>query len=199
MAVPPVLDDPLRFDRSAPPAAVVIFGANGDLTRRKLMPALYRLAFERRLAPGFAVVGISRTPLSDDRIPRPHALGRREVSRRLALRRRAMGGVRARLVLPRRRSRRRRPLHCLAHTGWTPSPPTPTAGNVLFYLSTQPSYYARVAEGIGSAGLAAIRRLASHRGREALRPRPLQRPRVELAPAGRFRRARHLPHRSLPR
>ena len=41
--------DPLRFERRVPPCAVVIFGANGDLTKRKLIPALYRLAYERRL------------------------------------------------------------------------------------------------------------------------------------------------------
>src|SRR5882724_8504042 len=66
MSREPSLQDPLRFNRKTPPCAVVIFGANGDLTKRKLMPALYRLAFEGRLAPGFAVVGISRTPMSDD-------------------------------------------------------------------------------------------------------------------------------------
>ena len=49
--------DPLRFERQAPPCAVVIFGASGDLTKRKLMPALYRLAFDRRLSTGFAIVG----------------------------------------------------------------------------------------------------------------------------------------------
>src|SRR5437868_5962521 len=58
--------DPLRFERQVPECVIVIFGANGDLTKRKLLPALYRLAFDRRLAAGFAVVGISRTPLSDD-------------------------------------------------------------------------------------------------------------------------------------
>src|ERR1700738_4272117 len=57
--------DPLRFERKMPECAVVIFGANGDLTKRKLMPALYRLALERRLAPGFAVIGISRTAITD--------------------------------------------------------------------------------------------------------------------------------------
>ena len=45
---------------------MVIFGANGDLTKRKLMPALYRLAYDRRLSAGFAVVGISRTPMTDE-------------------------------------------------------------------------------------------------------------------------------------
>ena len=66
--MPPVnpFVDPLRFERRVPECVVVIFGANGDLTKRKLLPALYRLSYERRLAPGFAVLGISRTPMSDD-------------------------------------------------------------------------------------------------------------------------------------
>jgi len=49
-----------------PECAIVIFGAHGDLTKRKLMPALYRLAYERRLPSSFAIIGNSRTPLSDD-------------------------------------------------------------------------------------------------------------------------------------
>src|SRR5579875_3491902 len=60
------LQDSLRFDRRVPPCAIVIFGANGDLTKRKLLPALYRLAYERRLSPSFAVVGNSRTAMSDE-------------------------------------------------------------------------------------------------------------------------------------
>src|SRR5215475_8966059 len=58
--------DPLRFERHVPECIMVIFGANGDLTKRKLMPALYRLAWDRRLSTGFSVIGISRTSLSDD-------------------------------------------------------------------------------------------------------------------------------------
>src|SRR5208283_3246795 len=58
--------DPLRFERRVPECTVVIFGANGDLTKRKLLPALYRLAYDRRLSAGFAVVGISRTPMTDE-------------------------------------------------------------------------------------------------------------------------------------
>src|SRR5215471_12181260 len=58
--------DPMRFERRVPPCAVVIFGANGDLTKRKLLPALYRLAYERRIPPGFAVIGNSRTAMADD-------------------------------------------------------------------------------------------------------------------------------------
>src|SRR3954451_11019548 len=58
--------DHLRFERRVPECVIVIFGANGDLTKRKLLPALYRLAYDRRLPAGFAVVGSSRTPLTDD-------------------------------------------------------------------------------------------------------------------------------------
>src|ERR1700681_2260695 len=58
--------DPLRFERRAPPCAIVIFGANGDLTRRKLMPALYQLFCDGRIPPTFAVVGNSRTEMTDE-------------------------------------------------------------------------------------------------------------------------------------
>src|SRR3954469_23789645 len=43
--------DPLRFERRVPECVVVIFGANGDLTKRKLMPALYRLGHDPRPSP----------------------------------------------------------------------------------------------------------------------------------------------------
>src|SRR5271170_5534554 len=58
--------DPLRFEQRVSECAIVIFGAHGDLTKRKLLPALYRLAYERRLPASFAIIGNSRTPLSDD-------------------------------------------------------------------------------------------------------------------------------------
>jgi glucose-6-phosphate 1-dehydrogenase len=44
---------------------IVIFGASGDLTRRKLVPALYSLHRKGRLPEGVSVVGVSRTPYSD--------------------------------------------------------------------------------------------------------------------------------------
>ncbi|HEY1233505.1 MAG TPA: glucose-6-phosphate dehydrogenase [Candidatus Binatia bacterium] len=45
---------------------LVIFGASGDLTKRKLIPALYNLALENRLPERFAVVGYARSEMSDD-------------------------------------------------------------------------------------------------------------------------------------
>jgi glucose-6-phosphate 1-dehydrogenase len=45
---------------------MVIFGASGDLTKRKLMPALYKLARHQLLPAEFSVLGVSRTAMSDD-------------------------------------------------------------------------------------------------------------------------------------
>ncbi|HEX6898123.1 MAG TPA: glucose-6-phosphate dehydrogenase, partial [Thermoanaerobaculia bacterium] len=56
--------------RAAPPCAMVIFGATGDLTRRKLIPAIYNLINSGVLPDGFAVVGVGRSPLSDDEFRR---------------------------------------------------------------------------------------------------------------------------------
>jgi len=46
------------------PATIVIFGASGDLTKRKLVPALYELCRKKRLPEGTRIVGFSRTPFS---------------------------------------------------------------------------------------------------------------------------------------
>jgi glucose-6-phosphate 1-dehydrogenase len=50
----------------ADPCTMVIFGATGDLTKRKLFPALYQLAAEHLLAPGFAVLAVGREPAETD-------------------------------------------------------------------------------------------------------------------------------------
>jgi glucose-6-phosphate 1-dehydrogenase len=49
----------------APPCVVVIFGATGDLTKRKLIPSLYNLAVGGLLPEAFAVVGVGRSPMTD--------------------------------------------------------------------------------------------------------------------------------------
>jgi glucose-6-phosphate 1-dehydrogenase len=73
MAVSPlpiVLPNPLREglaeERVPEPAVMVIFGASGDLTHRKLLPALYSLTRDRLLPARFAIVGFARKPMNDD-------------------------------------------------------------------------------------------------------------------------------------
>jgi len=61
-----VLRDEQRLPRVPEPGVVVIFGASGDLTSRKLVPALYELASQRKLPMEFAIVGISRTEMGHE-------------------------------------------------------------------------------------------------------------------------------------
>ncbi|HEX8626581.1 MAG TPA: glucose-6-phosphate dehydrogenase [Catenuloplanes sp.] len=131
-------------DRNAPPATVVIFGASGDLTRRKLIPAVGNLARHKRLSPQFAVVGVARTPMTDEEFQRS-ALGDQTLADTPPL----AGGFR---YLP----------------GGYDDPDTyrrlgalldeldeqrGTAGNRVFYLSTPPQAFPQVITGLAQAGL----------------------------------------------
>jgi glucose-6-phosphate 1-dehydrogenase len=58
------LREGLRLARTPEPACLVIFGASGDLTARKLIPALYNLALQHLLPASFAVIGAARRQMS---------------------------------------------------------------------------------------------------------------------------------------
>jgi glucose-6-phosphate 1-dehydrogenase len=60
------LEEGLLLRRTPDPCALVIFGASGDLTHKKLMPALYSLMLRRLLPARFAIVGVARTDGDDD-------------------------------------------------------------------------------------------------------------------------------------
>ncbi len=145
--------DPNRFERRVPPCQIVIFGANGDLTKRKLLPALYRLAYERRLPAAFSVIGNSRTEMSDDDF---RAKMKESVQKFLedspfeealwASFARNIHYVAGDLQDPKMYSALKAKLDEFDGS-------THAEGNVLFYLSTQPSYYASTVAQIGAAGL----------------------------------------------
>ena len=65
-----LLENPLRVglqqERTAEPAILVIFGASGDLTQRKLVPAIYQMKRDRRLPPETTIVGVARREWSHD-------------------------------------------------------------------------------------------------------------------------------------
>ena len=65
-----LLENPLRVglrqERTPEPLIIVIFGASGDLTQRKLVPALYQLKQERRLPSELTIVGVARREWSHD-------------------------------------------------------------------------------------------------------------------------------------
>ncbi len=63
------------------PCAVVIFGATGDLTHRKLIPALYNIAADGELPPAVSVVGFARRPKTDDEFRKEMEEATRKFSR----------------------------------------------------------------------------------------------------------------------
>src|ERR1700674_2207894 len=50
----------------AEPCTVILFGASGDLAKRKVIPALYDLAIHNALGPRYALVGFARTAMTDE-------------------------------------------------------------------------------------------------------------------------------------
>jgi glucose-6-phosphate 1-dehydrogenase len=154
MAAANPFQDPVRFERRVRPCALVIFGANGDLTRRKLIPALYRLAYDRRLPQGFAIVGNSRTPMADEQYRQKMKDAVKEFSEETPLEESIWSDFASSLYYqsgdlrdPGCYQEIRKRLDQIERTHHT-------SGNVLFYLSTQPSHYDDVIGGLGASQLA---------------------------------------------
>ena len=82
MTAPNPLRNGLVEDRTGDACALVIFGASGDLTRRKLMPAIYNLGLSRSLPSGFAVVGVARRDKTNDQFRAEMKEGVAQFSRR---------------------------------------------------------------------------------------------------------------------
>jgi glucose-6-phosphate 1-dehydrogenase len=145
----PLLDG-LRIEPTPAPTALVIFGASGDLTKRKLLPALYHLSRGQRLPARFTVVGVARSEMSDDQfrqqfhdslkefggVPKPD-----DVSSALAGRLYYVQGEMDDPALYQKLVAKLKA--CGAPDG------------VLFYLAIPPTVYATVADQLANAGLTA--------------------------------------------
>jgi len=143
----------LRLDRSPEPCVMVIFGATGDLTHRKLIPALYNLALEGFLPPGFSVVGFARRPKSDEQFREEMRAAVNQFSRRRPVDDSVWESF-------------ARGLFYCASTFDSPEGYTNlaallsrvdqernTGGNRVFYLATPPNFYPIIAQRLGEAGL----------------------------------------------
>ena len=143
----PLLDN-LRIEPTPGPSALVIFGASGDLTRRKLLPAVYQLSRGQRLPARFSVIGVARSPQSDAEF---RALFRDSL--------REFAGVDAASDDVARSLESR--LTYIAGEFDNPAVYEALAERLrerevegaLFYLAVPPSVYALVAERLGAAGL----------------------------------------------
>ncbi|MGH7264523.1 MAG: glucose-6-phosphate dehydrogenase [Candidatus Rokuibacteriota bacterium] len=143
----------LDVGRPSEPAVLVIFGASGDLTRRKLVPALHALAVEDRLPPGLTVLGVARRPLSDEDF-------RRQMREAVAVHGRTGPPDEPRWAT----FAERLFYHQLDFTdaaGYAGlarrlaqlDERSGTRGNHLFYLATPPSAYPVIVTNLGAAGL----------------------------------------------
>src|SRR5438876_12320399 len=56
----------VSYGGATEPCAVILFGASGDLAKRKVIPAMYDLAIHNALGTRYAIVGFARTPVSED-------------------------------------------------------------------------------------------------------------------------------------
>jgi glucose-6-phosphate 1-dehydrogenase len=148
--------NPLRVGlprpRTAPPCAMVIFGATGDLTRRKLVPALYNLARAGHLPEELGVVGFARSAGEDAAFREELRSGVKEFSRTgydanawepFAA---GISSLRGDYEAPEGYRRLSDRLQALDRERGA-------AGNRLFYLATPPNVTASIATQLGAAGL----------------------------------------------
>jgi glucose-6-phosphate 1-dehydrogenase len=136
----------------ADPAVLVIFGASGDLTRRKLLPAMYNLAESRHLPAEFAILGVAR-PQIDVKAYRTQMRERvraaegepldAEKWQRIEERLYYMSGEFDQPALYEALKRELEHIRAIHHT----------APNYLFYLAIPPDLFATVVKGLATAGM----------------------------------------------
>jgi len=136
----------------ADPCTLIIFGASGDLTRRKLIPALYDLACVGCMSPHFDIVGVGRQELDEEAFRRRleeaaaqskdarnfTAEGWRDFAKRITYFRADTGNPKSFPELARHLSE-------MQAKGASP--------NLLFYVATPSSVFAEIIQGLGNAGL----------------------------------------------
>src|SRR5256886_4335196 len=149
-----ILRDGLILPRTPDPAAMVIFGASGDLTARKLMPALYNLALNRYLPAGFSVIGVADTALTEDEFRAHMEQGVQKCSRSQPVDRAAWQSLAEGI------SYVRMPFDDEAGYGRLAAEldrldrERGTNGNRVFYLATAPQFFSVIVDRLGASGLA---------------------------------------------
>lgn len=147
------LRDELAGARSAQPCVLVIFGATGDLTQRKLVPALAGLQRDGLLPSSFAVVGFARRPKSDEQFRTELAEGVRMHGREGAAS--AFTDLAPRIHYHRADFSDESGYGALRQRLAALDQQLGTRGNRLFYLATPPSSYSEILAQLAASGLSA--------------------------------------------
>jgi glucose-6-phosphate 1-dehydrogenase len=144
----------MRLEATAPPCAVVIFGATGDLTRRKLLPALYRLAQQRLIPNEFAILGTARHPQSDEEFRGSMKAALAEFSSDDSLDEATWQSF-AKRIFYIAGDFSEAELYAKAKTKLEEiDKEFDTQGNRIFYLATAPDFFGVIAKQLGDAGMA---------------------------------------------
>ena len=142
----------LSQDRIPEPGTIVIFGASGDLTRRKLVPALYSLARDRLLSR-VAVVGFARRPLGNDGFATSLKDGINSFARRRPLHDDLWKSFSSRITYHQGEFPRAEDYHTLRQHLEEVEKAHNLPPNRIFYLSTPPSSFGVIARNLAAAGL----------------------------------------------
>src|SRR5438105_11997710 len=149
-----VLRDGLILSRTPGPAAMVIFGASGDLTARKLMPALYNLALNRYLPSGFSVIGVADTALSEDEFRAHMEQAVQKFSRTQPVDRAVWQSLAEGISYVRMPFDDQDGYGRLAAELERLDRERGTAGNRVFYFATAPQFFPVIVERLGASGIA---------------------------------------------
>src|SRR5258708_176963 len=146
-----VKDDLELSESPAGPCVMIVFGAAGDLTTRKLVPALYNLAKQKLLPENFAVVGVSVDDLNNDqfRVQATRFLDKEDHSTE------AWQWFNERLFYLRGDFANPDTFTSLSERLGGIDKQYGTEGNYLFYLATAPKFFAEIVQQLGAIGLAA--------------------------------------------
>ncbi|MGH2533935.1 MAG: glucose-6-phosphate dehydrogenase [Thermomicrobiales bacterium] len=143
----------LQLDRVPAPCVMVIFGVTGDLTTRKLMPALYDLAVAHPLPDGFSIVGVSRRDWTDDQF-RDEMRNAIAESTRTPITDESWNYFSRGLFFVRGDFEDQSSYDTIRSRVDVVELERRTGGNRLFYLATPPSFYGAIIQHLGAVGLA---------------------------------------------
>lgn len=143
-----------RYGGSADPCAVVLFGASGDLAKRKVIPALYDLATHNSLGSRYSIIGFARTPMSDDSFRSATGEAARTMSEVGPIDPKQWADFASCLYYHAGDYSDPQAYQELAKRLAALDAENKLGGNRLFYLSTPPEVYPHIVEQLGRAGLA---------------------------------------------
>ena len=141
-----------RLQRIAGPCGIVLFGITGDLSRRKILPALYDLANRGLLPPSFTIIGVARKV--DPSLPEKVEAAIREGAN-TSVTETTLKQLMSGLVVVNGQYNDIETYRSLGHAMDRMSAERGTNGNYAFYLAIPPELFPTVLGGIGTAGLCA--------------------------------------------